>query len=146
MNPDKLDKILDLIQVFAESNERIIAVGLCGSYARGNAKADSDIDLSILVNDKLKFKSTSWIETFDFDKINERLDFFEDKEYGRVWSRHVFLKSKIEIEFSFANISWADTENLDEGTRKVVSDGFKIIYDPQFILNKLVEKVKMISE
>ena len=146
MNPDKLDKILDLIQVFAESNERIIAVGLCGSYARGNAKADSDIDLSILVNDKLKFKSTTWIETFDFDKINERLDFFEDKEYGRVWSRHVFLKSKIEIEFSFANISWADTENLDEGTRKVVSDGFKIIYDPQFILNKLVEKVKMISE
>ena len=132
--------------MFAESNERIIAVGLCGSYARGNAKADSDIDLSILVNDKLKFKSSIWIETFDFDKINERLDFFEDKEYGRVWSRHVFLKSKIEIEFSFANISWADTENLDEGTRKVVSDGFKIIYDPQFILNKLVEKVKMISE
>ena len=146
MNPNKLDKLLDLIKVFAESNERIIAVGLCGSYARGNAKADSDIDLSILVNDKLKFKSTSWIETFDFDKINERLDFFEDKEYGRVWSRHVFLKSKIEIEFSFANISWADTENLDEGTRKVVSDGFKIIYDPQLILTKLVEKVKMKSE
>ena len=146
MNPNKLDKLLDLIKVFAESNERIIAVGLCGSYARGNARADSDIDLSILVNDKLKFKSTTWIETFDFDKINERLDFFEDKEYGRVWSRHVFLKSKIEIEFSFANISWADTENLDEGTRKVVSDGFKIIYDPQLILTKLVEKVKMKSE
>lgn len=146
MNPNKLDKLLDLIKVFAESNERIIAVGLCGSYARGNARADSDIDLSILVNDKLKFKSSTWIETFDFDKINERLDFFEDKEYGRVWSRHVFLKSKIEIEFSFANISWADTENLDEGTRKVVSDGFKIIYDPQLILTKLVEKVKMKSE
>lgn len=146
MNPNKLDKLLDLIKVFAESNERIIAVGLCGSYARGNARADSDIDLSILVNDKLKFKSSTWIETFDFDKINERLDFFEDKEYGRVWSRHVFLKSKVEIEFSFANISWADTENLDEGTRKVVSDGFKIIYDPQLILTKLVEKVKMKSE
>ncbi|NNL83187.1 MAG: hypothetical protein HKP28_07350, partial [Winogradskyella sp.] len=71
MNPDKLDKILNLIKVFAESDPRIIAVGLCGSYARGNARADSDIDLSILVNDKLEFKNTDWIDNFDFCKINE---------------------------------------------------------------------------
>lgn len=146
MNPDKLEQILKLIGTFAESDSRIIAVGLCGSHARGDARVDSDIDLSILVEDKLKFKNVSWINNFEFDKINENLDFFEDKKYGRVWSRHVFLKSGIEIEFSFANLSWADTKNLDNGTLKVVSDGFKIIYDPRSILNKLVEKVTIVSE
>jgi len=135
--------VLNLVQVFAEINPRIFGVGLCGSYARGNPRADSDIDLLILVNDKLKFKNTNWIEGFEFDKINERLDFYVDREYGSVWSRHVFLKSKIEVEFSFANISWADTKELDDGTLKVVSDGFKIIYDPELILDKLLEKVKI---
>ena len=144
MKLDKLEEILQLSFEFAKRNPKVLAIGLCGSCARGIIKPDSDIDLIILVNDKLKFKNTNWIENFDFDKINERLNSFEDKEYGKVWSRHVFLKSKIEIEFTFADASWANTKKLDEGTIKVVSDGFKSIYDPQLILDNLVEKINRI--
>jgi len=146
MKHDKLDKILNLTLEFAEGNSEILALGLCGSWARGTAKMDSDIDLSILVKDKLRFKNTDWTEDLEFEKINESIEYFKDKVYGEVWSRHVFLNSNTEIEFAFADRSWADTENLDEGTRKVVSDGFKILYDPEQILNKLVEKVKIVSE
>lgn len=146
MKRDKLDEILNSTLEFAKGNSEILAVGLCGSWARGTAKLDSDIDLSILVKDKMRFKRTDWIKELEFEKINESVEYFKDRVYGAVWSRHIFLNSKIEIEFSFADKSWADTENLDDGTHKVVSDGFKIIYDPQQTLNKLVEKVKIASD
>ncbi len=140
---EKLKGILDIAVEFAQSNPEVMTMALCGSYARGEAKPDSDIDFSIIVKDKMKFKATEWVEKLNLKNLNERLEFFEDKEYGSVWSRHVFLESKIEIEFSFADISWADTENLDEGTKKVVTDGYKIIYDPQHILKKLVDKIRL---
>lgn len=141
MKHKKLDDILNVIFGFAKSNNQILAVALCGSWARGTSKPDSDIDLFILVKDKLKFKETNWIENFEFEKINDKLDYFKDEVYGQVWSRHVFLESNIEIEFSFANKSWANIKNLDNGTRKVVSDGFRVIYDPEQIFQKLIDKV-----
>ena len=137
----KLHEILSLIVEFASSKNDVLAIGLCGSWARGTAGPYSDIDLSIIVCDKLRFKSTDWLAELDFKEINDGIDTYKDVVYGQVWSRHVFLNSKIEIEFSFADRSWADTENMDEGTRKVVSDGFRIIYDPYLILNDLTGKI-----
>ena len=141
MKDIKLVDILSLIIDFAKSNNQVLAIALCGSRARGTARPDSDIDLSILVKDKLRFKETDWIENFEFENINDKLDYFKDEVYGQVWSRHVILESKIEIEFSFANKSWANIENLDDGTKKVVSGGFRIMYDPEQIFHKLVDKV-----
>ncbi len=142
MDQQKLQDILGLTIAFAASNNEVLAVGLCGSWARGTPNPDSDVDLTILVEDKLSFKKTDWLEELDFNQIDENIESFKDKSYGLVWSRHVFLQSNTEIEFSFADRSWADIENLDEGTRKVVSDGYKILYDPKLILKKLVEKVR----
>ncbi len=137
--------IIDLIRKFAISHPQIMAVGLCGSWARGTARPDSDIDLSILVEDQQAFKNADWMAQIDFNKINEQVASTRDEIYGVVWSRHVLLASQTEIEFSFANLSWADTENLDEGTRKVVSDGYKVLYDPHQILEKLVHKVQNLN-
>lgn len=141
LNTNGLNDILRFIKKFGEDHEEILAIGLCGSWARGTAGPDSDIDLSIIVMDRFRFKQTDWIEALDFAAINDELDYFSDKTYGRVWSRHVFLKSKTEIEFSFANRSWADHKDPDEGTIKVVSDGYQIIYDPEEILKKLLDAV-----
>ena len=141
MHPDKLNKILSLIVDYAESNDEILAIGLCGSWARGIAGPDSDIDLSIIVKDKSVFKTKNWLNDIDFKKVQDELDFYKDKVYGNVWSRHVFMKSKTEIEFSFADKSWANTECIDPGTMKVVSDGYIIIYDPFLLLKNLVQKI-----
>ena len=142
MDSAKLEEVLKVILDFARSNDHILALGLCGSHASGKARPDSDIDLSILVEDQQLFKKTDWIAQVDFGKINEKIASLRDEVYGVVWSRHILLTSQTEIEFSFADKSWADIENLDEGTRKVVSDGYKILYDPHQILAKLVKKVQ----
>ncbi len=141
MDQEKLDQILNLVVEFAHSRDDVLAVGLCGSWARGDAGLESDIDLSIIVEDKMKFKSTGWVEEFPFFKIQDSLKSFRDEIYRVTWSRHAILGSGIEIEFGFAHTSWTDIDNLDEGTKKVVSDGYKIIYDPKQILVKLVENV-----
>ena len=142
MKAKLLPGILDLAVHFAKSNKDILALGLCGSWARGTAREDSDIDLSLLVTDKNRFKKTDWLTRIPFERINEKIAFYKDKAYGKAWSRHVVLESKAKIEFSFADPSWADVRDLDAGTQKVVAEGYRILYDPQQILHRLVEKVK----
>ncbi len=141
MTIEKLDNILQIAKDFAENNVNILALAFCGSRARGNAQPNSDVDLIFLVNDKHAFKQTDWIEALSFELINDVFDRFQDENYGAAWSRRVFLKSNTEIEFTFANRSWANVEPVDKGTFEVVSNGFKIIFDPDFILGNLVEKI-----
>ena len=107
MNLDKLDHSLQLVVEFARSRSDVLAVGLCGSWARGEANLDSDIDLSILVENKSVFESTDWLDQFPFQKIPDSIKSFRDETYGVTWSRHVFLSSELEIEFGFAERSWA---------------------------------------
>ena len=141
MNSKKLNQILAVVRQFAISHSQIVAVALCGSQARGTARPDSDIDLSILVEDQQLFKNTDWIAQIDFKKIDEKIASFRDAAYGTVWSRHVFLESGTEIEFSFANRSWADIDPIDGGTKKVVSDGYKVLHDPHQILIELLAQL-----
>lgn len=143
MTRERVDEILNLILKFTKAHHEILAFGLCGSWARGTAKTDSDIDLSLIVKDKSRFKKTDWLEKINFNKLNESIYYYHDKIYGVTWSRHVILNSHLEIEFGFAEQPWANTVDIDEGTRKVVSDGYEIIFDPHQILNKLVEQIKI---
>jgi hypothetical protein len=57
--------------------------------------------------------------------------------YGAVWSRHILLHSGQRIELSFGARSWASLSPLDPGTRYVVQDAFKVLYDPEGMLGRL---------
>lgn len=142
MNSLKFQAILNLVQKFSKEQKEILALALCGSWARGNPHDRSDIDFIFIVKDKFGFKRNDWLKQIDLSQIDETILHFKDMEYGQVWSRHVFLKSQIEIEFSFANINWANVPDIHEGTEKVVRDGFKILYDPKLILHNLVKPLK----
>lgn len=132
---------VDLACIYPE----ILAVGLCGSWARGSQRTDSDFDLSLITGEPNRFRSEEWLGRLDCKSFGEELESYQDANYGPTWSRHVRFSEGSEIEFRFAPLSWADTSPLDPGTRKVVEDGYRIIYDPELILNRLVEKVNLIS-
>ena len=38
-----------------------------------------------------------------------------------------------------ASPSWASTDPVDEGTRRVVEDGMRIVYDPDRLLVRLAD-------
>jgi hypothetical protein len=50
--------------------------------------------------------------------------------YGAVRSLRVFYRDGPEAEFGITGRSWADVP-LDAGTKKVLSGGVRILYDPE---------------
>ncbi len=80
-----------------------------------------------------------------FNEIGEELYSYRDAVYGPTWSQHVCLKSGIEIECGFANKNWAKLNPIDEGTRKIVSDEFRILYDPIDLYTRLKQVVEQES-
>ena len=131
---------------WAVGHDCILAMALVGSQARGRAHAESDIDLMLLCERPLFFRtSTEWLSEIDWG--DRRIANWADKDYGAVWSRHVYLDARhagcVEVEFSFSQPDWACTTPLDPGTQRVVGDGCRILYDPD---ERLAQLVRVVSD
>lgn len=142
VNTMDAEAIVALPRAFARwavTQERVLAVGLAGSYARGNARPDSDVDLVVLVTDPASFRrETAWVREVVW---GADVASWADEDYGPLWSRRIVLSSGLEVEVGFSGPSWAHTEPVDAGTYRVVRDGFRIILDPLGILTRLVVAV-----
>jgi len=138
----QVESTVQQITQWAISHPLILAAALVGSQARGTAHAQSDIDLMFLTEHPVLFRtSTDWLQQIDWGSC--QIESWEDKDYDAVWSRHVRLSSNnnvcsSEVELSFGRVSWASTDPIDPGTRKVVCDGCCILYDAEAKLTQLV--------
>ncbi|HTC05663.1 MAG TPA: nucleotidyltransferase domain-containing protein [Xanthobacteraceae bacterium] len=120
----------------------IRAMALVGSWARGDPNQISDIDLLLLSDRVHEYRRCQeWLTEIDFAGAGYRLHSSESASYGVVWSRHVHLLPAAEVELAFAACSWAQTAPVDDGTRGVVKDAFRIIFDKDEMLSKLVAAV-----
>ncbi|MGC1308244.1 MAG: nucleotidyltransferase domain-containing protein [Phormidesmis sp.] len=145
MQSKSIDPILNSVVEWAESCGDILAVALVGSWARGTAHANSDIDLMFLTPDPRKYQiSQEWMHEIGWKAPGCKVKHWQDKNYGIVWSRHVYLKAGTAIEFSFGASTWAEVQPIDRGTLGVVKDGCAILYDPAKILAKLIAAAKMV--
>ena len=54
-------------------------------------------------------------------------------EYGVVRALRVFYEDGLEVEFGLNPLQWASVP-LDAGTRRVISDGMCILFDPVGLL------------
>ncbi len=134
--------LLALFVRWAATDERIVAVALVGSYARGQARPDSDVDLVALTSDPDSFRlETDWVGAIAWDKADLQVTGWEDKDYGLIWSRHIGLSNGLTVEVGFGPPEWAAIAPADEGTRRVVEDGYSILLDPSGLLNRLVRYV-----
>ena len=136
-------RILEVIIGWAKVHEDIRGVALVGSHARGAARLDSDIDLVVLADNPEAFRTDgSWIEAIDWPSAGVKVANWGDEDYGELWSRRVWLSSGAEVEISFAPVAWASIAPLDAGTRRVISDGCRILHDPAGSLGRLYEAVQ----
>jgi predicted nucleotidyltransferase len=125
------NKFIEELKNWASHNLNITAIGLVGSHASGKEKPDSDIDLIILCTDPDIFiNSIEWIAQFGAYKERKLED------WGAIKAVRVYFDFS-EVEFNFGTPSWANSNPLDEGTRKVVQGGLQAIYDPDKILSPL---------
>lgn len=135
MLPVNVSAFLEAFTLWASAQQDIEAVALVGSYARGEASEDSDVDLVILTSGVDRYlRDWSWVSLF-----GEAAECREEA-YGRVTSVRAFYESGLEVEYGFTKPDWADTP-VDEGTSDVVRNGMKILHDPQRIVARMQREI-----
>ena len=90
---------LTKVVTWASKQDSILGVSLVGSYARGQARLDSDVDLVILSNKptKLLFEN-QWLSEFGIP-INNRYG-----DYGLVQSKHVLYEDGLKVEYGITTL------------------------------------------
>jgi uncharacterized protein len=143
MNGAAAEALIRAVRAWAIERDDIRAMALVGSWARGKAKPGSDLDLLLLTDRATEYRrSRKWLTEIDFAKAGHRIQSSETAAYGVAWSRHIHLKPAAEVELTFANCSWASITPLDDGTRAVVKNGFRAIFDRDGALAKLAWAVQ----
>ncbi|MGB3294255.1 MAG: nucleotidyltransferase domain-containing protein [Phormidesmis sp.] len=146
MQTAKGDSILNQAVQWSKRRTDIVAAALVGSWARGTAHADSDVDLMFLTPNAVAYRASQvWMTEIGWEVLGYRIQSWKDQRYGLVWSRHIYFEEGGEIECSFGLPSWADTQPIDPGTAGVVRKGCKILYDPEDLLMKLIARVSVLS-
>lgn len=129
-----IEPFLEETQRWAEEHGDIIAVMLVGSWARGDARPDSDVDLVLVTRDPQKYlEDTSWL--LRFGEAHE----IRAEDWGLVQSRRAFYTSGLEVEFGITTVEWTNPNPVDPGTRRVVTDGARPLYDPYGVLQALLD-------
>jgi uncharacterized protein len=108
---------------------RDLAVLLVGSYARGAARPDSDVDIVVLMADP----DPACVDEMAFGEL------IRTETFGPISERRFRTPGGLEVEFGVGPLSWAATDPVDPGTHRVVSDGARILHDPAGLLADLLK-------
>ncbi len=83
----------------------------------------SDVDLVILSDTPEQLDDAKW-----FEQIRPDARLIRSEVWGPVHERRFRLASGLVVELGIASSRWADLP-LDEGTRRVLTDGHCVVYD-----------------
>jgi hypothetical protein len=130
--PQRVDALLSAVSTWANTQPDVRGVALVGSHARGEAKTTSDVDLVLIVEDPSKYvQDSSW--ALRFGAVNH----VERESYGKVTSLRVWYRDGLEVEYGFTDHTWVSFP-LDEGTRSVLLDGARVLFERDQILANAV--------
>ncbi len=127
------EELITKVASWAQHDDRVVAAGVCGSHARGEARPDSDVDFCIVCSDPSSLlEDRSWLYIFG---SNARVA-GPVEDYNLVQSIRVFYGAT-EAEFGVTDQAWMKLP-IDRGTADVMNDGLRILYDPEGRLEKAV--------
>lgn len=123
--------MVERIQRWAAGRPDVVGLLLVGSYARGAARPDSDVDLVLLTTEETAYVNRAWPRDLDFDTP------LRVRSWGVLTEYRFVTESGLEAEINIGPPHWAEVHPVDPGTRRVVRDGARILYDPQNLLAAL---------
>lgn len=127
---DHIRDFLDKFVSWGSEQADIQAIALVGSYARGAARDDSDIDLVILTDQPQKYlNAPEWIKRFG------GVEKQQTEDYSKLISVRVWYQDGVEVEYGITKPDWAATP-LDAGTREVILGGMIILYERGILLSR----------
>jgi predicted nucleotidyltransferase len=130
-----VDTFLQMFIAWVGKQQDIEGLALAGSHARNAATEQSDVDLIILTSERdAYFRNVDWLSQFG------EVESFKKETWGVVETIRATYTTGLEVEYNFADPTWADVP-VDPGTRRVVKEGFRILFDPQRKLQDLTKEV-----
>ena len=130
----EIDRLLAQVLSWAAQRSDIRAVALVGSYAREAASKESDIDLVVLTSRPSDYTTREdWVSELGVG------DLVQTKDWGAITERRLRRPDGLDIEIGIGEPTWASVDPVDPGTRKVVTDGMRPLYDPDRLLQRLLQ-------
>ena len=127
--------VTTLIARWARAQDDVVGAAVVGSWARGAARMDSDIDIVVLTNEKARYLDDDhWVAM----ALVEPAEIVRRQDWGPLSERRVRLSSGLEVEFGFGPPSWAATDPVDPGTASVVRDGCEPLEDSGAVFERLI--------
>ena len=124
----------EAVVAWASTRPDVRGVAVVGSYARGRARLGSDLDLVVLTEAlEARAGATAW---FTERMPGSRL--IRARAWGPLLERRFRLASGLHVEVGLVAPSWAAVP-LDEGTRRVLAGGCRVLDDPDGLLAAAVE-------
>ena len=128
--------LFDHVTKWVKGKADILGVALVGSYARNQARPDSDVDLILIADTpEVYIDHPEWIE--EFGKVRSR----SVEDWGLVTSLRVFYEGGLEVEYGLTSPEWGKAP-IDEGTRRVILDGIQILLDKNGLLARALSEAK----
>ncbi|MGD2251559.1 MAG: nucleotidyltransferase domain-containing protein [Anaerolineales bacterium] len=120
---DEVGSFLRRLIAWAEEQPGLEAVALAGSRVRGEARADSDVDLILIHrNPEALLGSTDWVAAFGNPSVVKKED------WGKVTSIRVFYEEGLEVEYGVADPDWGSNP-MDEGDASVIQNGLIVLFE-----------------
>ncbi|HSL47236.1 MAG TPA: nucleotidyltransferase domain-containing protein [Anaerolineales bacterium] len=127
---EDIRNFLNPFVAWASEQADVQAIALIGSYAREEAREDSDIDLVILTDQPQKYlENVKWTERFG------AIEKQQTEDYGKLISLRVWYRDGAEVEYGITTPDWA-TMPLDAGTHKVIADGMIVLFERGMLLSR----------
>lgn len=128
----EINEVIDRITRWARGREDIVGLLLVGACARNAARPDSDIDVVLLTTDESRYLlEDAWAVELGLGPIRTQ-------SWGAITERRCSTASGLEVELDIGSPTWAGTDPIDHGTRRVVTDGARVLHDPAGVLAGLL--------
>jgi len=130
MDTEHIQDFLKAFVAWVSDQADMQAVALAGSYARGEARDDSDIDLVILTERPEKYlENTKWTKQFG------AVERYQIENYGKLTSLRVWYQNGFEVEYGITTTDWAAIP-LDAGTQEVMRGGMTVLFERRDFLSR----------
>ncbi|WP_331449598.1 nucleotidyltransferase domain-containing protein [Streptomyces prasinus] len=126
-------EIINRITRWAANRQDIVGLLLVGSFARDAARPDSDIDIVLLTTDQAQYFNSAWANELALGEL------IRTQSWGPITERRYAAASGLEVEIGISSPEWAQTDTVDPGTRRVVTDGARPLHDPAGVLAALIQ-------